>query len=202
MVEPGEVLDAAHMVEERIHPQAGRGRDRAGTGAPTVSAGRAFLSDVRLVVAVLNQARYPVFGRVFGVSRDQVNILTFVLALSVAGTTLDALERFIRHPWPLDGDDTAIAAYVLREAGFGIAGPEVRKAHLFGGLIAVAAIGSLTLPVLHRARITARITARRIGEQRMRIYGAAVERLNAEQHDPTGRASQALPQPSSDLSRA
>ena len=83
-----------------------------------MSAERAFFFDVRLVLAVLNQARYPVFGRVFGVSRDQVNLLTFVLALSAAGATLDALDRFIHHPWPLDGPDTAIAAYVVREAGF------------------------------------------------------------------------------------
>src|SRR5690349_5526368 len=115
-------------------------------GPATISAERAFLYDVRLVLAVLNQARYPLFRRVFGVSRDQVNLLTFVLALSVAGATLDALDHFIHHPWPLDGADTAIAAYVVREAGFGIAGPEVRKAHLFGALIAAAAAASLALP--------------------------------------------------------
>ena len=98
-----------------------------GAGAATVSAERAFASDVRLVLAVLNQARYPLMRRVFGVSREQVNLLTFVLALSAAGATFEAIQRFIRHPWPLDGPDTAIAAAVVREAGFGIAGPNEKR---------------------------------------------------------------------------
>ena len=157
------IVDAVGMID-RVSP------------APTVSAERAFLFDVRLVLAVLNQARYPVFRRVFGVSPEQVNVLTFVLALSLAGATLEAIDRFIHHPWPLDAADTAIAAAVMREGGFGLAGQEIRKTHLFGGLIAVAAIGSITLPAIHQIRVT----ARRIGEQRMRIYGAAVERLKAE----------------------
>ena len=107
----------------------------AGTaGEATVSAERAFLSDVRLVLAVLDWAR-------------------------------------------------------VREAGFAIAGPKARETHLFGSLIAVAAIGSLTLPGIRRAAHSARVTAQRVGQQRMRIYGAAQRELDesAEQRTRPGR---------------
>jgi hypothetical protein len=148
---------------------------------PAVNAERAFLYDVRLVLAVLNQARYPVLRRLFGVSRDQVNLLTFVLALSVAGASYDAIRRFIRHPWPLDGPDTAIAAAIVREAGFGIAGPKVRQTHLFGALIAVVAMRSLTLPGMRRALHSMHVAEQRVGRQCMTIYGAALEELKSRQ---------------------
>src|SRR5690349_18294415 len=121
------------MTEHQMYPA---GDD----GEPMVSAERAFLNDVRLVLAVLNWARYPVMCRVFGISRDQVNIVTFVLAVTVADATYETLRRFIRHPWPLDGFDTAAAAFVMRDAGFGIAGPNLRATHQFGTLVAIAAI--------------------------------------------------------------
>jgi hypothetical protein len=152
---------------------------------PTVSAERAFVSDVRLVLAVLNQARYPLLRRVFGVSRDQANLLTFVLALSVTSATYDALRRFIRHPWPLDGPETAMAAAVVREAGFGIGGPKIGQAHVFGALIALAAMKGLTLPEVRRALHGLHVAEQRIGEQRKRIYGVAVEQLKAERQ-PAG----------------
>ena len=146
---------------------------------PTVSAERAFLYDVRLVLAVLNEARYPLMRRVFGVSRDQVNLLTLVVGLSVVAATYDAIARFLRDPWPLDGTETAMAAAVVREAGFGIAGPKIRQAHLFGALIAIAAMKGLALPGMRRALHSAHVAEQRVGEQRKRIYGAAVEQLKS-----------------------
>jgi hypothetical protein len=156
---------------------------------PTVSAERAFLCDVRLVLAALNQARYPLMRRAFGVSREQVNLLTFVVALSVAGATYDVIARFLRHPWPLDGAETAMAAAVVREAGFGIAGPKIRQTHVFGALIAIVAMKGLALPGLRRALHSAHVVEQRIGRQRESIYGAAVEQLKFQR--PTAPSSAA-----------
>lgn len=144
---------------------------RAG-GAPA-SAERAFVSDARLVLALLNRARYPVLRHVFGVSPAEVNLLTFVLALGAAHATYDAVRRFMRHPWPLDGPDTAFAGLFVREIGFGIAGPRAREIDQFGALIAVAAIGSVTLPGVRRALHGMRAGAHVVGQQRRRIYGVA-----------------------------
>jgi hypothetical protein len=137
-----------------------------------MSAGRVFLSDSRLAFAVLNQARYLSLSRVFGVSREQANLLTFVLALGAANLTYDALRRIIRHPWPLSGPDTGIATFLVRETGFGIAGPKAREVQLFGTLIAVSAIGGLGLPGIRRALHGIRVAEQRVPEQRMGIWGA------------------------------
>jgi hypothetical protein len=138
-----------------------------------VGAGRAFLSDVRLTLAVLNGARYPLLRRGFGVPREQANLLTFVLALVAANATYDTLRRFIRHPWPLSGTDTAITSFLVREAGFGIAGPKAREVQFFGTLIAVAGIGRVALPGIRRAVHNIHTAEQRVGQQRRRIYGAA-----------------------------
>jgi hypothetical protein len=137
-----------------------------------VSAERAFLNDVRLTLALLNWARYPILHRMFGISREQVNILTFILALSAADATYEVVRRFIRHPWPLDGADSLIAAFILREGGFTLAGPKARDKQLFGTLIVVAGVGSLVVARVRRVLHRLHVAERRVGEERMRIYGA------------------------------
>jgi hypothetical protein len=149
-----------------------------GGGGATVSVERALANDARLAYTVLNELRYPALGRAFGIPREQANLLTFVLALSAAGATYDALARFIRHPWPFDRADTEIGVFLMREAGFGIAGPKAREVKFFGVLIAVTAIGGLTVPSLRRAIHSARLAAERIGEQRRRVYGVAQQRAD------------------------
>jgi hypothetical protein len=148
------------------------------SAAPMVSAGRAFRSDARLAAVVLNRARYPMLTRMFGVPREQANLLTLVLALAAASATYDALGRIIRHPWPLSGTDTGIATFLVREAGFGIAGPKAREVQLFGVLIAVAGIGGLTLPGIRRALHAVHVAEQRVGQQRRRIYGGAQRRAD------------------------
>jgi hypothetical protein len=142
-------------------------------GSAGVSSVSAFLSDARLALTVLNELRCLALRRAFGVPREQANLLTFVLALGAAEATYDVARRFLRHPWPLDGTDTAITAFLVRESGFGIAGPQARAVQLGGILIVAAAAGSLTLPGLRRAVHSLHAAEQRVGEQRRRIYGAA-----------------------------
>jgi hypothetical protein len=151
----------------------------------TFSAERAFSSDARLALAVLNEARYPILRRMFGVSRDQANILTLILVLSAADATYEVVRRLIRHPWPLDGPDTVIAAFAVREAGFSLAGPKVRQGQLFGILIVGAGVGRLIVPGARRALHGLHVAEQRVGQQRMRIYGTAQRALSR----PRARAS-------------
>jgi len=158
---------------------------------PPASAERAFLSDARLALALLNRARYPVLRHVFGVSPAEVNLLTFVLALGAVNATYGAVRRVIRHPWPLDGVDTAFAGFFVQEIGFRIAGPKAREIDQFGALIAIAAIGSVTLPGVRRALHDIRVGAHVVGEQRMRIYGVAEaeeQRRTQASSRPAGRS--------------
>jgi hypothetical protein len=159
----------------------------SGADRPMVSAQRALASDARLAFTILNELRYPVLRRVFGVSRDQANLLTFVLALMAAHESYDIARKILRIRWPLRGADNAIAGVLLREAGFAIAGPKAREVQLGGALIALAAVGSLTLPGLRRALHNLHVLEQRVGEQRRRIYGAA-QRGTREAFTPASRA--------------
>jgi hypothetical protein len=141
-----------------------------GPDAATVSAERAFLSDAGVTLAVLNWARYRVVMRIFGVPREQVNLLTFVLALGAADTTYNAVQR-IRHPWRPSRVDTAIAGSLIREGAFALAGPKAREVKLFCTLIALAAIGSAT-PGLRHALHKIHVAEQRVGQERMRFWGA------------------------------
>ena len=138
-----------------------------------ISAGHVFLSDARLAAGVLNQARYRSLSRVFGVSREEANLLTFVLALGAAGAAHETARRIVRGPFRWSGSDAALGGFLVREAGFGIAGPAAREVPLFGTLVAVAMIGGLGIPQLRRGLRGIRATEHRVREQRMRIYGAA-----------------------------
>jgi len=156
----------------------------SGAGAATVSPERAFLSDARVSLAVLNWARHRVLTGTFGVSRDQVNLLTFLLVLGAANATYDAARRIIRHPWPLSRLDSAIAGTLVRESGFAIAGPAAREVSFFWGLVAVAGLGGLAVPGMRRGLYLIRVAEQRLGQARMRFWGTA-------QHaaDPSGAAS-------------
>jgi len=138
-----------------------------------MSAGRVFLSDSRLAFAVLNEARYLSLSRAFGVSREQANLLTFVLALGGTSAAFATARRIVRGPFPVSGSDAAISGFLVREAGLGMAGPAAREVPLFGTLVAVAMIGGLAMPELRRALRAIRAAEHRVREQRMRIYGAA-----------------------------
>lgn len=148
----------------------------AATDAPRVSAERAFVSDARLALTVLNELRYPALRRMFGVSREQANLLTFVLALMAARGSYDLARQVLRIRWPLSGPDTAIVGVLVREAGFAMAGPKAREVQLGGALIAFAAVGGLTLPGLRRALRGLHELEQRVREQRRRIYGSAQAR--------------------------
>jgi hypothetical protein len=138
-----------------------------------IGAARVFLSDARLALGVLNEVRHRSLRRTFGVSREQANLLTVVVALSATAAAYETAVRVIAAPFPMSGSDAAIGAYVVREVGLGIAGPAAREVPLVGTLVAVALIGRLALPELRRALRGIRAAEHRVRAQRMGVYGAA-----------------------------
>jgi hypothetical protein len=80
---------------------------------------RLFLADSRLALLVLNHARLAVMRSVFGVSREQANLLTFVLALGAAEGAYVTARRAIRAPLRVRDEDVGIAALALRSASGG-----------------------------------------------------------------------------------
>jgi hypothetical protein len=122
------------------------------------------LADARLAFALLNYARYGVLKSVFGVSREQANVLTFILAMTAADAAYETTKRVIHTPLPVRRSDAAIAAVLLDEAAHAIAGPQSRNIPLFGTLLILGAAGSLAVPSLRR--LSSRLLA---AEERARL---------------------------------
>jgi hypothetical protein len=139
-------------------------------GAP--GAGQVFLGDARLAVAALNQGRHLAVTRVFGVPREQANLLTFVLALGAASGASATARRVVRGPFALSGSDATIGGILIREAVLGIAGPAARKVPLAGTILTVAMLGAL-VPGLRRTAHSIHAAELRVRRQRMSVYTAA-----------------------------
>jgi hypothetical protein len=135
---------------------------------PGFGPGRLFLADARLALAVLNHLRYQALERTLGVSRQQANVVTFVLVLTAADIAHDVVQR-LPHPQLPAPEDAALALLGLGNAVHGIAGAASRDIPHFKPLLAFALIGGLAAPGLHAYR-RFRATERRVRTERIRRY--------------------------------
>ena len=145
-----------------------------------------FLSDSRLMFAVLNHLRYQALNRAFGVSREQANVLTVVLLLGAADGAYAGVRRIAGIRPHVSGTDAALGAIALRDASLGFAGPNVRAIPGFAGLVAVGIAGGFAVPALRRtarrmraAEQRLRILEERVRRERIRRYEAARDRVRA-----------------------
>lgn len=121
-----------------------------------------FLVDVSAAFAVANEARYRTLEQVFGIKRSDANLLTGVLALTMANAVYERAHR----PKP-PGAQTAVADFtigmgVLRESIYGVAGPASRDTPLGGTLVALAILVGLTRPPVAKSLREARASSRRV----------------------------------------
>lgn len=136
-------------------------------------AGRLLVSDSRLTLGALNYARHRALYRVFGVSRAEANLLTFVLALGAVDPAARVARRVVRAPRVLTGAGSAMSGFTVREGALGIAGPGVREGPLVATLLAAAMIGGLAVPRLRRAASRMRAAEHRLRVERERRYSDA-----------------------------
>jgi hypothetical protein len=137
------------------------------------------VTDSRLAFAVLNHLRYQALNRVFGVSRDQANVLTVVLLVGAADGAFEAARRISGMRLRVSGTDAAIGAFALRDAALGIAGPSTRQVPGAGTLLALAILGGLAAPGLRRTAHRMRAAEERVRRERIRRYVAAQDRGRA-----------------------
>ena len=146
------------------------------TDAPSRSdfgAGHLFLADSRLAFTVLNQVRYGVLMRVFGVSRAQANLLTFVLALAGGQTAVTTAGRVARAPLRVSKMDVAMGGFTMRQGAIGIAGPSAAGVSPFATLVGLAIVSGVAIPALRRGAHRLRAGERRVRTLRERQYSAA-----------------------------
>jgi hypothetical protein len=129
-----------------------------------------FLTDARLVLALVNHLRYQALDRTLGLSREQANVLTAVVLLGAADGAYEATRRVTGMRPHVSGIDAAIGAAAVREASLSLAGPSVRAIPGLGALVAFALLGGFAAPALRRAgrRVRAGEQRLRAAEQRMR----------------------------------
>src|SRR3954449_8260150 len=76
-----------------------------------------FLADSRLAFALFNSARHAALRSMFGMSREQANVLTVVGALFAADAAYETARRVVRSPLRVSGPDVLLGGIVLRGAG-------------------------------------------------------------------------------------
>ena len=165
---------------ERLHPM---------TQSSAGQAPHSFLADSRLALAVLNHLRYQGLNRVFGVSRDQANVVTVIVLLSAADGAYEAARRITRMRMRVSGTDAAIGGFALREAGLRFAGPAAREIPGFPTLVALGVLGGLAAPSLLRTAQRMRAAEQRLRAAEARIRRERIARYAAAQD--RGRASAA-----------
>jgi hypothetical protein len=143
-------------------------------GRPGLSAGRLFLADSRMAFGVANYARHQTLSRVFGVQREQANLLTFVLLLSAGSPAVAGLWRAVRAPLAMvTGVNAGVGAFALRAATRGVVGPAASEVPQLEALLMVAIAGGVAIPQLRRAFRGVRHAEHRVRQQRESMYAAA-----------------------------
>jgi hypothetical protein len=145
-----------------------------------------FLSDSRLAAGVLNHLRHQALHRAFGTSREQDNVLTFVLLLGAGDIAYEAARRLSVFRLSVPRSDAAIGAVALRDVALRVAGPAGPPVPGVGSLLALALLGGLAAPGIrwaahrmHLAEQALRKTEHRVRQERIRRYVAARDRMRA-----------------------
>ena len=130
-----------------------------------------FLTDSRLALHMLNHLRHQALNRAFGASREQANVLTFVLLVGAADGAYEAGRR-LGACAPARRSATTRPSARLRRARrrWSPLGRAAERYRAFGTLVALAMLGRVAAPTVRRAAQRMRDTEQRLraAEQRVR----------------------------------
>jgi hypothetical protein len=135
-----------------------------------------FLTDSRLVFAMLNHLRYRALDRTLGLSREQANVLTAVVLLGAADGAYEATRRVTGMRPHVSGTDATLGAIAMREASLSLAGPSVRAIPGLGALVVFAILGRFAVPALRRSGQRARAAEQRLRAAEQRMRGERIKR--------------------------
>jgi hypothetical protein len=137
--------------------------------------GRVLLSDIRAAWLLADAARHNVIGRVFGVSKDQENLLTLVAVLALADAVTTSVRKLHALPGPSLWGDGLLGATGFREALCGVAGQSSRTSPSTGTLLMLAVLAGGSAPAIVKS-----LHGLRTGTHRMTVgfrhrYGYLVD---------------------------
>lgn len=143
------------------------GRDIAVDG---VGGARMLVSDVRVALLLMDEARYRAVKRLFGVSRDQSSAVTLIALAVLAQAAHEKSDQMLRGPGGPTRSDVALGAAALRELVW-IPGPPSRDVASIGTLMLIAMAGALVRLGLSRAAHGIRASSHRIRQSFNHRYG-------------------------------
>lgn len=113
--------------------------------------GRLLLSDLRTALLLLNHARHLALRRVFGLSKEEDNLLTLIILLLAANEVHDRATRLFKFSVAPTGGDWLLATGCVEELVNRVAGPAVRQTPQLGMLLTMAVAVGRARPALTRS---------------------------------------------------
>lgn len=132
---------------------------------------RLLVSDVRVALLLLDEARYRVLNRLFGVSRDQSWVVTLIALVALAQAAHEKSDQMLRGPGGPTRADVVLGGAALRELLAWIPGPSSRETPLVATLVTIAVAGALVRPALSRTAHGIRTSSHRARLSLNRRYG-------------------------------
>jgi hypothetical protein len=109
---------------------------------------RLLISDIRVALLLLRQARHAVVVRLFGVDQDDSLLISIIALAAVARAARDLTSGVVVTPARPSVGDSMIGASVLRESAHWLSGDRYRDTPVFGTLVAFAFLAAAATPVV------------------------------------------------------
>ena len=114
-----------------------------------VTGARLLASDIRITSLLVNDARYRTVQALFGVRRDQVNLVTLIAAMALAEAAHKKTEQLLAAG--PTRSNAILGLGLVSALGNGIAGPTSPQTPLFGLLVGSALLGGVGVRALRRS---------------------------------------------------
>lgn len=119
-------------------------------------------SDARAKLVLLNEVRYRAVAGVFGVRRDQVNLMTGIATLMLAQAASSKARQLPRARRGHRRGDVILADGLLNALGQEVAGRFSREMPFFAAIIGTAAVGAIGARVLRESRRDLKAASHRV----------------------------------------
>lgn len=157
---PGPIENGA--ARAAVRPAAAAANGALDLARKDLPPARLLVTDVRVALLLLKEARHRAIERLFGVPRDQSWIVALI-ALGLIGQAAHRnADRLLRGSGGPSGAEVMLGVGALRALVTGISGPQSRDTELSMTLVSIAVVGALLRPALSRSARTIRASSRRV----------------------------------------
>jgi hypothetical protein len=158
-----------------------------GIALKDVAGARLLVSDVRVALLPVDEARHRVVERLFGISREQSWQVTLIALVLLASAAHDKSDQVLKGPDGPTRSDVVLGAAGLRELPTWISGQSSRDTPLVGSLVMVVLVGALVRPGVSRAAHGIRTSSHRARLSLNHRYGHLLPTTGGQRHEDKTR---------------